>query len=304
MKVVCRFTLFIVLLPLLVLAQKPFPVQKPLRPYLEKLPAPPLTVEAAHPLLSFQPATGTYAVPAELETLNNQLEELERAYQHYQAPQDAAPGVGSGQSAELAKKMQEPAMQERIKNMSQEERLAFANELKRTYGGTPAKAQPESPEVNKAYSALMKQRAAQLDQTNESAQELHLLQKRQEELKSEMAKSYEQIEDVKRRQLGNAITEEQRKTAEKEAAAQHRQKLNQDLPRLGKLWADYQKAYWSRIAAYDQAFLETGYGEKIKNESLAAQFRAAQLECLSYLRQHHTFTKEIFEACAQHQISK
>ncbi|MCX6150520.1 MAG: hypothetical protein NTX22_08370 [Ignavibacteriales bacterium] len=277
MKTTIHITLFfLVLMFLPVFAQRP--IKTDLLPFFEKVIPPPATAkdafekicvkseEAEDPLCNSEPL---------FKPLKDQLENFLKEI-NATVLQDNMPNQDQ---IDMAKKFKDEKMDEKLKNMSKEEKIKWAMEMGKNMG---PQATIESPAVIKAF-----QDASELTQAySTELQKVMSNYPAEAEYAQKLEAKHKEIDDWERAEiekLPNLSTGEMSykdpqlvHNIKLKAAEKHIAVVDEELQVFGGKWADMKEKAKLRCAPFNESLAKCHYGNDAKNKMMVQSFASGQ----------------------------
>lgn len=298
---------------------------QPMLPLHQKIPAFPVSVQEAYKLVQIKEVgegKQTLEPNASFLAAREQLRQLQAKIQQSASMLAQAPATGpSSSQLELAKKMEDPAFQEKLAAMSDDEKLAFAMQLQQSM--SESTAQPPVGPVDDAVSLALEQLAEVSYQlfNNESLIDSNVkppFSHRIPELMQALQAHQAEIGDWERQEInklplrkGDITMEgspgkEPQKVKDIKLAAVNKKiaHFNQQLRRLSVEWNEEMAFLKQQLLAADEAFASINYYEELEDRQMQTTFMGYQVNILRRLMEQYGSLESIVLPAATLEFEK
>jgi hypothetical protein len=287
--------LLLFLFTLTCFAQKP--IKTDLLPFFENVVAPPATSKEAYEKICLEKDKQGNPI-CKSEVLNKALSEKLEMFSKEIAASSLQDNVPSQDQMDMAKQMQDPKMQEKIRNMSQEEKMKWAMEMAK---GNMPKATTESPEVVKAFKD-----AGDLTQaTSNDIQKMGNNYQAEVEHQKILDQKHSEIEVWEKTEIsklpdlstGEMSYKDSKlvKVIRLKAADKHIAIMDEEFKTVDKDWLNLKTKFKTRCTPFNESLAKCNYGEDAKTKSFIKNFANAQQLIINYIIELITRSQKAFE---------
>jgi hypothetical protein len=276
-------------------AQKP--IKTDLLPFFENVAAPPATSKEAYEKICLDKDEQGNPI-CKSEMLNKSLSEKLEMYTKEIAASSLQDNMPTQDQMDMAKQMQDPKMQEKIKNMSQEEKMKWAMELAK---GNMPKATTETPyvvkafkdagDLNQAYSNDIQKAGTNYQADIENQK---ILDKKHNEIEEWEKTEISKLPDIS---TGEMSYKDPKlvKSIRIKAANKHIEVMDEELKKVDNDWASLRTKLKTRCTPFNESLAKCKYGDDAKTKGFVKSFANAQQLIINYIVELITRSQKAYE---------